>query len=88
MSHPPGVGRSGAGGQDFPMEPEEKRDYSTLGGYIVKQFGRVPTEGESISAGNYLVEVIDMDRHRIDKVVLLPLKHGPGEAVSGAAPTK
>ena len=79
--------------KDFPLEPAGARDYSTLGGYIVKRFGRVPSEGESIQAGDYLVEVIDMDHHRIDKVVLLPARPKvepsvpppePGTGASGA----
>ena len=65
---------------DFPLETAGQRDYSTLGGYIVKRFGRVPAEGESITAGPYLVEVIDMDHHRIDKVVLLPLNSPAGKS--------
>lgn len=72
--------------KDFPLETGGTRDYSTLGGYIVKRFGRVPSEGESITAGNYLVEVIDMDHHRIDKVVMLPVKNPSGnEPAKGRA---
>jgi putative hemolysin len=57
---------------DFPLHPKLERDYETLGGYIIKRLGRVPDEGESFEAGPYVVEIIDMDHLRVDKVLLLP----------------
>jgi len=62
---------------DFPLHPPAERDYQTFAGFIVKHLGRVPTEGESFRYHGYLVEVIDLDGHRVDKVLLLPLKKSP-----------
>jgi putative hemolysin len=49
-------------------------EYQTLAGFIVKSLGHVPKEGETFEAQGYLFEVLDMDRHRVDKVLVLPLK--------------
>ncbi len=66
--------------QDFPLHSGAERDYQTFAGFIVKQIGRLPAEGESFRHVGYLVEVIDLDGHRVDKVVLLPLKNLPERA--------
>ena len=62
---------------DFPLHPGAARDYETFAGFIVKHLGHVPTEGESFNYHGYLVEVIDLDGQRVDKVLLLPLKNLP-----------
>ena len=49
-------------------------EYQTLAGFIVKSLGHVPKEGETFEAQGYVFEVLDMDRHRVDKVLVLPLK--------------
>lgn len=61
---------------EFKLDPPDRRDYQTFGGYVVKQLGHVPAEGETFEAQGFQVEVIDMDRNRVDKVLLLPLKAG------------
>lgn len=52
-------------------------EYQTLAGFVVKSLGHVPKEGETFEAQGYLFEVLDMDRHRVDKVLVLPLKRSP-----------
>jgi putative hemolysin len=49
-------------------------EYQTLAGFVVKTLGRVPKEGETFEAQGYIFEVLDMDRHRVDKVLVLPAK--------------
>jgi putative hemolysin len=49
-------------------------EFQTLAGYLVKQFGRIPAEGESIIAQGFQFEVLDMDTHRIDKILVLPVR--------------
>jgi putative hemolysin len=56
---------------EFKLPPED-RDYQTLAGFIVKRMGRVPREGETLEVCRHVFEIIDMDRHRIDKVLVLP----------------
>jgi putative hemolysin len=52
-------------------------EYQTLAGYVVKSLGHVPKEGETFEAQGYVFEVLDMDRHRVDKVLVVPVKRGP-----------
>ena len=63
---------------DFRLPPASERDYQTFAGFIVKHLGHVPREGESFLLHGYLIEVIDMDGHRVDKVLLLAVKTSPG----------
>ncbi|MDQ5977693.1 MAG: magnesium and cobalt exporter, family [Verrucomicrobiota bacterium] len=66
---------------DFPLHPPAHRDYETFGGFVIKQLGHVPAEGETFRHEGYVVEVIDMDGLRVDKALLLPVKNLP--AVGG-----
>ena len=50
-------------------------EYQTLAGFVVKALGHVPKEGEMFEAQGYLFEVLDMDRHRVDKVLVSPSKN-------------
>jgi len=56
----------------FKLHPRPERDYQTFAGFVMKHLGHVPHEGESFQHQGYCVEVIDMDGHRVDKVLLLP----------------
>jgi putative hemolysin len=49
-------------------------EYQTLAGFVVKQLGHVPKEGETFETQGYIFEVLDMDRHRVDKVLVMPVK--------------
>jgi putative hemolysin len=62
---------------EFKLDPPGARDYQTFGGFVVKHLGHVPVEGESFALHGFNVEIIDMDRHRVDKVLLMPLKTSP-----------
>jgi len=53
---------------------EAHNEYQTLAGFVVKTLGHVPKEGETFEAQGYVFEVLDMDRHRVDKVLVLPAK--------------
>lgn len=46
---------------EFPLHSGAERDYVTVAGYVIKELGHVPTEGESIQRHGYHVEVMDMD---------------------------
>ena len=47
------------------------REYYTLAGYLLSINGSIPKTGDKIVAGNYLCEIMDMDGHRIDKVLII-----------------
>ena len=49
---------------------EEKAEYQTLGGFVVTQFGRIPMAGDHFDWAGWRFEVMDMDRHRVDKVLV------------------
>lgn len=44
--------------------------YSTIGGFIMSELGRIPNEGDSLDYGVYSFEVIDMDGKRVDKILV------------------
>jgi len=54
--------------EDLPGEDENR--YSTLGGFMLFRLGHIPHEGEKFIWSRFEFEVIDMDRQRIDKVLV------------------
>lgn len=57
-------------GIDADLPGEDDNRYSTLGGFILHQLGHIPREGEKFLWDRFEFEVIDMDRQRIDKVLV------------------
>jgi len=55
----------------FQFSKKENEGYKTLAGFIVKELGRVPKEGETVTAQGYVFEILDMDGHRVDKVLVI-----------------
>ncbi len=53
----------------FRLSAEEGGDYQTLAGFLLNGLGRVPLESEQFITHGYLFEVLDMDGHRVDKVL-------------------
>jgi putative hemolysin len=51
-------------------EEDLKGDYSTVAGLVISQLGHIPKEGEKITWHNYVFEIVDMDGHRVDKVLI------------------
>lgn len=58
----------------LPREQEES--YETLGGFVLDRLGHIPRPGESFAWGGWRFEVMDMDRNRVDKVLMAPVKKG------------
>lgn len=57
----------------FPMlrlPDESEREYQTLGGYLMSQFGRIPQIGDIHEADGLRFEVVDMDGYRVDRVLV------------------
>jgi putative hemolysin len=52
---------------------EEENAYSTLGGLVLMQLGRIPSPAEHFELGGWRYEVVDMDGNRIDKVIVSQL---------------
>lgn len=66
---------------DFPLPPVIAGKCDTFGEYVRHHLGRAPHEGESFTHQGYIVEVIDLDGERVDKVLLYPLRTPPGSPV-------
>jgi putative hemolysin len=49
---------------------EGDQDFDTLAGFIIHELQRIPATGETLSWKVFKFEVIDMDHHRIDKVLV------------------
>lgn len=52
---------------------EEEGDFKTLGGFVLDRFGHIPGAGERFEWGGWRFEVVDMDRNRVDKVLMAPV---------------
>lgn len=48
----------------------ESLDYSTVGGLVLATLNRIPTEGDRVTVGRCILEVMDMDGRRVDKVLV------------------
>jgi putative hemolysin len=54
----------------LPFENEHR--YQTLGGMVMAILGRIPISGEHFDWSGFCFEVVDMDGHRVDKVLIKP----------------
>jgi putative hemolysin len=45
-------------------------DYTTVGGYVFGQLGRLPRIGDRVSAGAYTLEVAEMEGRRVKTIRL------------------
>ena len=52
------------------LPDEGLSDYQTVGGLVMDRLGRVPVEGDRFEWGGFSFEVLDMDGHRVDKVLV------------------
>lgn len=55
------------------MPNEDKDHYQTLGGFITSYLGVMPRTGETFEWAGLKFEIVDMDRMRIDKVIVTKL---------------
>jgi putative hemolysin len=49
---------------------EGEHDFDTLAGFILHELERIPKTGDLLEWKGFKIEVIDMDAHRIDKVLV------------------
>jgi putative hemolysin len=50
------------------------------------RLGRVPNTGDRFDYDGFRFEVLDMDRHRVDKVLVSPSPQAATPAAAGVAP--
>jgi putative hemolysin len=66
-----------------PLPHEEAADFQTLGGFVVTQFGRIPVASDFFDWDGWRFEVVDMDRRRVDKVLVARLPGVTAEKKAG-----
>lgn len=55
----------------------ESDEYKTIAGFTLQQLRELPKSGKAFTFANHRFEIVDMDRHRIDKLLIAKL---PDEA--------
>jgi len=50
--------------------PNGSKNFHTLGGFITNQIGKIPKVKDMIQVEDLLIEVVDMDHFRVDKVMI------------------
>lgn len=53
---------------------EESGRYQTVGGLVMMHLEKIPAAGDRFEWGDYRFEVIDMDEHRVDKIMVSSMK--------------
>jgi CBS domain containing-hemolysin-like protein len=63
-------------------------DYTTIGGWIFGQLGRLPRVSDRVAAGQHLFEVAEMEGRRVKSVKLVSPEPKPapvsGERIAGS----
>jgi putative hemolysin len=54
--------------------PEAFDQFDTVGGLFMAQMSRIPREGDTFEMNGWRFEVVDIDGHRVDKVLVMPAK--------------
>jgi putative hemolysin len=62
---------------------DEQGLYNTLGGLAMTRLGRVPRVGDRFTHAHVGFEVLDMDRHRVDRLLVTPLAEDRPAAGAG-----
>lgn len=60
---------------------EDAHEFDTLAGFILHHLERIPGTGETLEWKDFKFEVVDMDNHRIDKVLVTLLENSKDEKV-------
>jgi putative hemolysin len=53
-----------------PLPHEGEAEYQTAGGFVITQLGCIPAPGEAFEWNGWRFEVAEMDRRRVDKLVI------------------
>lgn len=52
-------------------------EYETLAGFLMVMLRRIPKRTDVVTWGGYQFEVVDVDSHRVDQVLVTKLQHNP-----------
>jgi putative hemolysin len=57
------------------------RQYQTMAGFLLQQFGAIPDVGAQVEAEGWRFEILDLDGRRIDKVLATRVDDAAGKPV-------
>jgi len=57
------------------LPEEDKAGFQTLSGFVMNQLGRIPKTGSLFEWSHWRFEVVDMDGHRVDRVLVTDLSN-------------
>ncbi len=60
--------------------------YETIGGFVLSRLGFIPRGGESFEADGYRFTVMEMDRRRVSRVKIKPIRSVPGPSLVPSPP--
>ncbi|UDG80783.1 hypothetical protein GFV14_00260 [Candidatus Hartigia pinicola] len=58
-----------------PMDLDNKREYETIAGLLMEHLQRVPEVGEQVQVNGCIFEPLEVNSHRISKVLIIPPKN-------------
>lgn len=68
----------------FTIPAHAQGEFHTAAGLVIAELGRIPSEGDTIDVGDWVVEVIDMDGPRVDKLLFRARSAEAGTSPAGA----
>jgi putative hemolysin len=71
---------------DEDLPGEEENNFHTLGGFIMHALGRIPSPADHFEAVAWRFEVVDMDKNRVDKVLVSAVDIGKITGTPAASP--
>jgi CBS domain containing-hemolysin-like protein len=63
-------------------------DYTTIGGYVFGQLGRLPRVGDRVTVGQFAFEVVEMDGRRVKAIRLHAIRPDDAQKAEDAATAK
>ena len=64
---------------DEDLRGEEENAFNTLGGFLMHMLGRIPAVADHFEWGGCRFEVMDMDKNRVDKVLIACVRPEPAD---------
>jgi CBS domain containing-hemolysin-like protein len=63
----------------------QQQQYDTLAGFLMVMLRRIPRRTDAVTVAGYRFEVIDVDNHKIDQVMVTRLEPHEAAAPAGSA---
>lgn len=58
----------------------QERDFETIAGFVIDELGRIPSTGDIVKWHGWQFEIVDMDRNRVDQILISPLASSDSDA--------